>query len=269
MEKGELKTGQLLGIIEKNGKLVQEYVAGFFGDEPIIKQRLLTPQEARRHREDQTRGKRQGQPVSGAALVAGRIKTGPALAGQPGLKKRPVAPGTPARMRPVATETASAGTAADQSLLPQVRTRPARTAEQTPAVPEAAAYTAVSGSGNESYLKNLIDGEPDKTNFNPANKQKALKTISQIGSPEMRVYRIGKKSGEAVGMFHSQKEYLAREILGLPLWKVKAEKPAAMAEVSAVHDSEPDLPDNGTSSVTADVNVATGEEVAASGDSTL
>lgn len=61
MEKGDLTTGQLLSIKEKNGKLVREYVAGFFGEEPIIKQRLLTPQEARRYREDMSRARSEGK----------------------------------------------------------------------------------------------------------------------------------------------------------------------------------------------------------------
>ncbi|MCG8333196.1 MAG: hypothetical protein MJE63_01680 [Proteobacteria bacterium] len=228
MEKGELKTGQLLGIVEKRGKLIREYVAGFFGDEPIIKQRLLTPQEARRYREDKERGISEGKTSSEASqAAAGRVRPGAGLAGKPGLKRRPAKPGTKLKTRPAAARGDAPVEANDEA---PVRERPTRSeAPAESSIPQSG-YGNQQTSENDAFIQQLIDSEQDKPNFNPANRQKALTTINRIGSPEMKIFQIGTLKNEKEGYHYSQKEYLVRIIMGLPLWKPKAEVPAPVEE---------------------------------------
>ena len=228
MEKGELKTGQLLGIVEKRGKLIREYVAGFFGDEPIIKQRLLTPQEARRYREDKERGIGEGKTSSEAAQAAGRGRPGAGLVGKPGLKRKPAKPGAKVRTRPVAAKGA-APVETDNDVAP-VRERPTRSEAPVESGAPQPGYGNQHAGENDAFIQQLIDGEQDKTNFNPANRQKALTTINRIGSPEMKIFKIGILENEKEGYHYSQREYLVRSIMGLPLWKPKAEVPAPIEE---------------------------------------
>lgn len=230
MAENDLKVGQLLSIKEKNGKLIREYVAGFFGDQPIIKQRLLTPQEARIYREDLEKGKKAGKTGSEAAREAqgappgGRVRrtvrkpaAGTAAAAKPGMKKRLVrkpAAGTP----PAAAETEAQ--AAGSAPLPAKRKRAAQDVEKK----ETAAYFPQAAANDESFLQNLINSEEDKPDYKPDNYAKALNAIRKIGSPDMKIFRIGSSSGDKEGEFYRQKEYLARDILGLPIWR---QQPAA------------------------------------------
>ena len=245
MEKGEYKTGQLLGVKEQRGRLVREYVAGFFGEEPIIKQRLLTPQEARRYREDLARGKQEGKSESEAAKEAGTSTPGAPpqrrlvrklKTGEPGKKlvrkKRPVeAPG-----EEVAEE--------------QSEKRPMRMPREAGAgeVGQVAAqmlYVPEGASSNQEFINNLINSEPDKPNFNPANTQAALERINRIGCPDMKIYRVGATEEGKEAEYYSQKEYIAREILGLPLWKPKPDK-TEEPETKADVDQKPSIPQSTT-----------------------
>lgn len=229
MAENDLKVGQLLSIKEKNGKLIREYVAGFFGDQPIIKQRLLTPQEARIYREDLEKGKKSGKTGSEAAREAQgagpgvpvrravrKPAAGTAAAAKPGMKK----PGMKKRLvrKPAAgaasaseAETGTAGTAP----LPAKRKR----ADQDVEKKETAAYFPQASANDESFLRNLINSEEDKPDYKPDNFIKALDAIRKIGSPDMKIFRIGSSSDDKEGEFYKQKEYLARDILGLPIWK--------------------------------------------------
>ncbi len=229
MEKGELKTGQLLGIVEKRGKLIREYVAGFFGDEPIIKQRLLTPQEARRYREDKERGISEGKTSSEASQAAGRAKPGAGLTGKPGLKRKPAKPGAKVRTRPIANKGA-APVPVEASEETPARERPVRAEAPVESNVPQPGYGNHHTSENDAFIQQLIDSEQDKPDFNPANRQKALTTINRIGSPEMKIYKVGTLENEKEGYHYSQKEYLVRNIMGLPLWKPKAEVPAPVEE---------------------------------------
>ncbi len=219
MEKGGYKTGQLLGVKEKRGKLVREYVAGFFGEEPIIKQRLLTPQEARRYREDVARGKEEGKSETEAVRDAGQVKQGAAPKRKLVRKKKTDSPRKPLRKKSAA---AIEGTQGEEQVTAARPARAGREAVAPPAAPQMQ-YVAEGAGSSQEYIQNLINSEPDKPNFNPANTQAAVNSISKIGCPEMKIYRIGSTEGEVEGQFYSQKEYLARTILGLPLWKPKPE----------------------------------------------
>ncbi len=231
MEKGEFKTGQLMGVKEKNGRLVQEYVAGFFGDEPIIKQRLLSPQEARRYREDLERAKKQGKSQSEAIAVAG---AGGAAAPKRKLVRRtkPGEGGAPVKKRRIKKISAVAREGEGEA---PVRRR----APGSPAVAEAAprgpqmAYVPEQSDSNNAFIQQLVDGETEKPNYNPANTAKAIEAISKISCPEMKIYRIGQD-----GDNYSQKEYIARNILGLPIWKDKVEEPEKKEEEETKDSSE-------------------------------
>lgn len=226
MAESELTTGQLLGIKEKNGRLVMEYVAGFFGDEPIIKQRLATPQEARRFREDKERGQGSDsarparKPIKrpagglGATLSAKKKPGEPAAAGAPKKrlvrKKRIVAPGAESELPGEAVAAPSSSPAAPA---------PAVVKSSQPSV----SYVPDSGSSNQAFIQKLVDDETDKPNYNPGNFQKALDTISKISCPDMKIYRVGVKEGDSDGYYYTQKEFIARDLLGLPMWKPKPE----------------------------------------------
>ncbi|MBU2512532.1 hypothetical protein KJ966_14445 [bacterium] len=220
MEKGDYKTGQLLGVKEKNGKMVQEYVAGFFGDEPIIKQRLLTPQESRRYREDLQRAKQQGKSPSEAANDAGARKSG--LAPERKLVRRtgPGEPGAPLRKRKIRKVMVS-GPGGETPM----RRSPMGEAPREGAVNREMEYIPEKSNETADFIQNLINGETDKTKYNPANTQKAMETISRISCPDMKIYRFGTKVGDAEGESYTQKEYIARNLLGLPIWKPKPEEP--------------------------------------------
>ncbi len=230
MEKGEYKTGQLLGIVEKRGKLVREYVAGFFGEEPIIKQRLLTPQEARRYREDKERGVSQGKTGSEAARAAGQVKPGGALGGASRLKKRPVKPGEMVRKRPISARGDQPDETGDESA---VQARPQKSEAQTAKSAPETNYGSQHTSVNDTFIQQLIDKETEKPNFNPANRQKALTAINRIGCPEMKVFQLGTMQNGKEGYCYSQKEYMARNILGLPIWQAKSEEPEKKEEAEA------------------------------------
>ncbi len=238
MEKGEYKTGQLLGVKEKNGKLVQEYVAGFFGDEPIIKQRLLTPQESRRYREDLQRAKQQGKTPSEAASTAGAGKNGQA----PRRKLvRRTKPGEPGPAAPLRKRKIKKIVATEQGGEAPRRKRPMGRAPEEAAASPKMAYLPKQTDSTADFIQNLIDNETDKPDYNPANTQKALDTISKIACPDMKIYRIGTKVGEKEGESYTQKEYIARDILGLPLWKPKVDEPeeSESKEVEKVNEETP------------------------------
>jgi hypothetical protein len=218
MEKAKYETGQLLGVKEKNGKLVREYVAGFFGEEPIIKQRLMTPQEARRYREDVSRGKDEGKSESEAVRAAGSEDGGAAPKRRLVRKKKVARPGKPLRKKPAA----EAVEGEEQAPRP---TRVAKAGHGDEVAPAAAQMQYVpDGTGsNQEFIQNLINSEPDKPDFNPANTQAAINNVNKMGCPDMKIYRIGSSEGEKEGEFYTQKEYVARNVLGLPLWKPKPE----------------------------------------------
>ena len=231
MDKTNLKTGQLLGVIEKNGKLVREYVAGFFGDEPIIKQRLMTPREARIYREDLEKGRSEGRTGSEAAEVASGMKAtspGRRLAKKPKLARRGDSKTAPIsrRARPGQERSQEEETvvSADQ---PRIRRRSPDQASdplaaQAPGVESPSmGYVSENGGVDQTYIQTLIDAETEKPNFVAGNTQKAIAAINRLGCPDMKIYRVGQKSGDEEGESYSQKEYMARDIMGLPLWKSK------------------------------------------------
>lgn len=239
MEKGEYKTGQLLDIKEKNGKLVREYVAGFFGDEPIIKQRLLTPQEARRYREDQERAKKGD---GGAAEASGMKKPAGGL-GRPGLKKRPAKPGEPVKKKKLIRKRrvpAEGEEGAAEEQVPAVSGGADSPAASTPS----GSYNVQASNEDQAFVQKLIDDEPEKPNYNPANVQQAMNAIAKIGSPEMKIYRLGTQDGEKEGAFYTQKEFIVRDLVGLPMWKAK---------------SEPEKPDEGETSETSEARTEEAE----------
>ncbi|MBU3917694.1 hypothetical protein KKA14_19375 [bacterium] len=211
MEKSELKAGQLLDIKEKNGKLIREYVAGFFGEEPIIKQRLLTPQEARIYREDIERGKKSGKTQSEAAKSA---STGDVVPGKRLVKrKKIVRPGTGEEV----VESSAEPVDNEKKLLRKKEPDSADKSVEQPGeqyMPEKAANT-------EEFINALVNGEEDKPNYKPGMTKSVIEKIKKIGSPDMKIYRIGKRVGSEEGEFYSQKEYIARKELGLPIWKTK------------------------------------------------
>ncbi len=211
MEKGDLKVGQLLEIKEKNGKLIREYVAGFFGDEPIVKQRLLTPQEARIYREDIERGKKSGKTKSEAvkAASAGGVKVKKRL-----VKRKKVA-------RPGADESDEVSEPANGVKKLRRRKKPGIEAKSVEQAGEQ--YVPEKGTITEEFINALVNSEEDKPNYNSEMTRSAIEKINKIGSPDMKIYRIGKKTGSDEGEFYSQKEYIARKELGLPIWKTKSE----------------------------------------------
>ncbi len=223
MGKEKLKAGQLLDIKEKNGKLIREYVAGFFGEEPIIKQRLLTPQEARIYREDIERGKKSGKTKSEAIKAASSGGASPKK--RLVRKKRIAKPGTDEES---VEETVEAGEGKKKL---RRRKRPGST--DKPAEQAGDQYVPEKGSMTKEFISALVNSEEDKPNYKPEMTQSVIEKINKIGSPDMKIYRIGKKSDSGDGDFYSQKEYIARKELGLPIWKTKpettetAEKPEA------------------------------------------
>ncbi len=212
MEKSEFKVGQLLDIKEKNGKLIRDYVAGFFGEEPIIKQRLLTPQEARTYREDIDRGKKAGKTKSEAVKAASSGDVTP--------KKRLV------RRKKIAKPGAD-GESVEVSDEPvdgvkklRRRKKPGSSAAE-PVEQPGGQYMPEKGSNTAEYINALVNGEEDKTNYKPEMTKSVIEKINKIGSPDMKIYRIGKKTDSDEGDFYLQKEYIARKELGLPIWKIK------------------------------------------------
>ncbi len=219
MERGDLKAGQLLGIVEKRGKLLREYIAGFFGDEPIIKQRMLTPQEARRYREDLARGKKAGKSESEAVRSASeaQIEGGANKRLVKKKKRRIVKPGTEREQAASAAANDVAVSAEGASINKGV---PTATEKQEPEME----YLPEQAADNRNFVKELVASESDKTNFIPENTQKAINAINKLGSPDMKIFRIGKMADDKEGDFYTQKEYIARKELGLPLWKQTPEK---------------------------------------------